>query len=228
LVAAQATLVVNVDFNGGTAPKTTYTGQGALVTADAHYWNGFEFVGAVPSTVSTNSLIASDGSTPTTVSVTLNNIQGLNMPVTLPAYAVGNALLDDTALNADYATDTPSTFTISGLTTNGQYALYFYGGAGKYGAGTQWVIGNTTNIITSLQPSFVGTVPPWQLGVDYTVFQVAADGSGVISGNWKSNLGAGNGGHFDGLQIEELVPEPSTLLLFGVGCAFLWRRIRRG
>jgi PEP-CTERM motif len=228
LVTAQAA-VVNVDFNGaegGIYPVLNYTGQGALITSDAHYWN--PFTAPLAGNITINSLLASDGTTPTTVSVSLTNVLGYPYNPLGPN-ASGNTLMDDVYFNAGYGSGTPSTFLIGGLATNKTYNLYLYGNAAyNLNVNEYFQIGSTTNFVTGRTSGANATGSPsfWASGTDYALFtSIVPNSSGQISGSWSAQ--AGNGAVFSGLQIEEVVPEPSTILLLGVGGLLVWRRIRR-
>ena len=192
--------VVNVDLNSGVAPLNTQTNQGAFSTADAHVWNGL----VLGSGVESATLLASDGS-PTSVTFTAAfdgaydiDSQGGAAP---SAFVGSRPLLDDFVYN----TSGSKAFSVRHLTPGGTYDLYLYGVPG--GAGprtTSFTVGATTLSTTGAdQSSFVE-------GANYVRFvNLVADGSGTIAGTFAPGPGSGEA-DFNGLQIVEVVPEPTA------------------
>jgi hypothetical protein len=215
LQPAQADLVINVDINAGHV-NYNYTGKGAIVDPGTtwNYYTGSALT----------DLTASDGTTPTTVDFSINP-SGFNAASQL------------NHLQASYAytlANQTGTWTLGGLSIGQSYDLYFYSN-GSLDA-TYAVTGgiNDGPVSASIDAAWLGTNTPehsdWTEGVHYAFLQVTpnAGSGGTISGTFTS-LVAGNQSTFSGLQITETIPEPSTLVLFGVGLTLLLRhRKRRG
>ncbi len=118
---------------------------------------------------------------------------------------------------------------------NGKYDLYLYGANGSFndGRGTTFTVtgvgtlSDTTTNASHGDQAFVN-------GDNYVVFPGivinGVGGFGSLSGlyTWNTAGSSQGEGNFNGLQLVALVPEPSSVLLFGLGaiglCVAAWRR----
>jgi hypothetical protein len=196
---AHAAVAVNAqlnDFEGeGGNTQDPYTGQGALVTADAHIWNDLPifqsstYTGLVDSTGATN---------PTTVTV---NGDGYSPGATL---GTGNYLLEGSR-SAGPGTGISGAFTIGGLTPSARYDLYLYGW-NQAGTPSQPIgLGNTFNItsggtgansnpqstsgalLTNGVDYTSSTISTTALGKAYVVYHaLLSNSSGQITGTYNS------------------------------------------
>lgn len=203
--AASATLMsptINLDFQGG---GNTYAGQGVLGSASDTIWNG---VGAVSS-----NLLFADGSGPSGVSAAVTNHVGgasngsqVNPILNDWLYGYGNVI----------------TITVSGLLANSTFDLAFYNGF----YWQDFTIQGQAGLIASTRPdSFISSAgaPPFTAD-KYAILQsVMSDANGVIT---ILDTGVAGGRHgsssaIAGLQIQQVnsVPEPTTVILFGIGLA---------
>ncbi len=133
-------------------------------------------------------------------------------------YANANVMLKDYAFTSLADRDV-RTVTISGLAADTEYTLYLYGAGDVWDQGTAFTFGgNTAHTTGNLGSAYV-------LGGNYVVMNATADAFGNIAGSWtNSTLTApwNSYGAFNGIQI---VPEPATLMLVGLG-GILIRRLR--
>lgn len=211
-----AQVVVNIDAKISSIP--VYSGQGAYADPGKDYWN------AVTSTAGGSGLLASDGTTVTTLSFSVAGIPiGQIGQGGTPAFAGG--------LLADYfyvIGTTPATFTIGGLTAGHSYDFYFYSQAGSSGAtnraATFILDGNAQDLTAYLSASFVE-------GGNYVKFSLTPGGTS-LSGSFVGNMG-GNEAELNGLQIVDYgaaIPEPSTYAAWAGVAALglvMWRRRQR-
>jgi len=108
-------------------------------------------------------------------------------------------------------TGSPVTVTLSGLGAGTMIDLYLYA-AGGHAAGEPSIF-NFGSVQATTDTNVNET--SYELGVNYVKFSsLVADASGNISGTW-SRPGASHSS-FNGLQFQ-VVPEPSTALLGGLG-----------
>jgi len=207
LVAATAqAAVVNVDFEDSSlqSAATTYVGLAAAPDAAGNtLWNSVSASGATD-------LTASDGSG-TTIDVSVSGTSGFGGPS--PFHSGNTNLTGDRAT----ANNTTATFTISGLANSASYDIYLYnthfGTAGWFG--TDYTIGTTTlNANDAGAPPTATDGTGWTLGDDYVKFSVTSSASGVITGSWTTDAGGSTWGMLSGMQI---VPEPATMSLLGIG-----------
>ena len=228
--ATQATLVVvNADFNstGAVTPgysyplSGTYSGVGAAPDTGT-FWNGLGIgvQGGLTATFTSGALTASDGSTPTSVTVTLNHfgVYDTQAQNDTPA-GFAPALLNDLAYKVDAD---PPTFSIDGLVVGGTYDLYIYaqGGGFNSGAAIFTVNGNSLTVNNVPDESGFDSATADTTG-NYLLFSNRIATGGTISGSFT-----GGNALFNGFQLttEVLIPEPSTILLLGAGGLLLYRR----
>jgi len=215
LVAATAqAAVVNVDFQDAAESGTvTYVGLAAAPDAAGNtLWNSVKSSGT--------DLTASDG-TATTIDVALTNTSGVGLPGSTHA---GNT---DLTRERAMANNSTANFTISGLANSASYDIYLYnthfGTAGWFG--TDYTIGTTTlNANDAGAPPTATDGTGWTLGDDYVKFSVTSSASGVITGSWTTDAGGSTWGMLSGMQI---VPEPATMSLLGIGGLLALVRRRR-
>ncbi len=216
--------VVSLDFN--TTGGNTATGNVGVLPGQTGLWSTLD-LGA--SDVSNNkaarpsALNMNDGTgVATTIDFYLNTTSATNITVgsnNWRAYASGTP--DDLREDVAYLTSgtSPSLFwVIEGLVPNGIYNLAMYGQffSGSFVNPGQWTIGATTlanwngSSVTG-QVSFSG---------------VTANGAGQIGGIFSELLSDPSPfSSWSGLQIQS-VPEPSAVLLGGLGLLALLRRRR--
>jgi hypothetical protein len=192
-------LVVNVDFGpwnqNQVTPSGVYSGQGALRDPGNNYWNhagrGWE------GELTANNLIASDGTTTTTIGIQFADVTFDYAPAGPDYTGNPNLLLADGRRPSD--SPTPSeTFTISGLTANAEYRLCLYGGNLQAGLGTQF----TANGVTGETTGFMGSA--FVDGGNYVILEVTSDASGKIIGTFAPLTGQTNAA-FNGFQIAEII-----------------------
>ncbi len=206
VIAGNASAIINVDL-GDIESYNTFSGQGVYADPGNDTWNVFGATGW--DDITTGPLLGSDG-TVTGVSMTVS--AGGNW-----RYGNSNAMLKDYAFTSMGDRDV-RTIRISGLAAGSEYTLYLYGAGDVWDQGTAFTFGGNTAHTTGYTGS--GYVP----GANYVVMSATADGFGNIAGSWtNSTLTASYNqyGAFNGIQI---VPEPATLVLFGLGGVLIRRR----
>jgi hypothetical protein len=206
--------VINVDFDTAptprTIPATPILAQAGAVAGDSgSFWNGVGYY-ATNGTRSVTSppLRLSDGTTPTTVTITLTNMAFFFTDN--PSAAAAPDLLNDYFVAADGSG--PAVFRIEHLRPGGSYDLYLFGSAAGYDSnGAEFRLENS-----SLTPSPQSTSglnsPAFEAGVNYVVFtNVVASAQGMISGSWGPSGVATDQteGEFNGLQIVSVADFPS-------------------
>jgi hypothetical protein len=232
-------LYLNVDFQpGGSGGGTsvTFGAQGAMVTPGNIWntaapstdgsWNGefgsggpFDFAGG---SYVLGSLLDSDGAA---TGVQLELFKGnpdaafaLNPLNGGDAGIAGNAkdLMRDFLIAGD-----PNDLNITGLLDGGLYTLYLYGAGDNANQRTTFTVGGVSQSTT-------GVTGPHDLteGVDFVVFENVLASGGFIGINYTLAGGASEG-HFNGFQLMEIVPEPSSALLVGLGGLLAACRRRR-
>ena len=197
-VVAQAA-VVNLDVNGGSGIPVIYSGQGAYADLGNDYWNSV--------TQTSTNLIASDGVTATTIGVAISSNKGI-----YDTDKITNNLMEDYCA----VRDATMTIDITGLDAGADYDLYIYAnGDWDYQNGTISFGGNTITTAGLLSDDFV-------LNANYVVMSVTADVNGQVSGTIDNDQNSYSA--INGMQI---VPEPATMLLLGLGSLVSLRRRRK-
>lgn len=216
--------VVNIDM----VPSGNATYSGTAVAPDAgSFWNAY--IQENWSGGSASGLLASDGVTPTGISLSSTSA---NVVKLVPAGAT-NLLLDD---GAGMNVDTPPytvTFVLAGLTTGQKYDLYLYGTVGSfYQQGSVFTVaGESRRTEGGNNSSFVEgglTSSPLVAGSNYVRFvNLSPDTNNQITIAWAD--GGQHWGPLNGLQLVS-VPEPCTMGMGFIGCvgilAYAWRKRR--
>ncbi|WP_372798227.1 alginate lyase family protein, partial [Pontiella sp.] len=175
-------VVVNVDIDARTSDANAsrqgilFSGQGAYADVGNDYWNSIS-----TDERAISSLIASDGSTVSSVGISVSGGDGYVHT------GITNYLL------ADYFYGSTTT-TLTGLEPGGAYTLYVYAVGDQSGQGSTVTIGSDVQVTTGDNSGV------YALGGNYVVFAANADPSGemVISSSDK----------LTGLQLVGDTPEP--------------------
>ncbi|MDX2109438.1 MAG: PEP-CTERM sorting domain-containing protein [Verrucomicrobiota bacterium] len=199
ITAAQAQIIVNVDFNstnnGGGA---TFVGLAAATdpAGATALWNGIsnDTFGGMPNLGATN-LLDSTGAA-SGLGISVSDMGG--------GYSgSGNALLND-YLYINSGTNN-QVVTISGLNNSASYDLFIYGMGDNGGQGSTFTIAGNS-LQTSNNPRD-GSV--FVEGNNFVKFANLTPTAGGLTINWT--LGPdGSNGALNGIQIVSSIPEPST------------------
>jgi len=210
--AGAALVAVNLDINAYSGP--TLSGQGAYPDVGNDFWNGVDLVGNPHAGVTTGPLTAADGTTLTSITVTLS-ASGSWVEIGM----TGNDMIDDHA-QSDGITWGQAYFTVNNLTPGASYGLYVYATPRGYiGYPTRLTIGGSSQDTTG------GWSGDYELGVNYVLYDdVVADGSGQIRCDYGP-APASSWGFFNGVQI--IIPEPATVALLALGSVGILLRRRR-
>ncbi len=230
--------LINVDVNDVDAPAKAgdFLTTGAVpLGAAGDFWN---IVTKSGSTITATDLKASDGTTTTNVDLTVtgfNNDFDYNegTAVRAPSIDDGNGGRDYIYhdLMGDYVfTTTTMTVTLSGLDDNTAYELVVYSHGNDIDQeGSINIITGTLNsgAASPKQTAFwTNALNPHDLteDVDYVRFSnitpVGDEIAFTITG-----VGSDDAAAFNGLQL--FIPEPSSLLLLGLGSLFVGARVHR-
>lgn len=113
-----------------------------------------------------------------------------------------------------------SDIVITGLVPESTYDLYLYGNGDSGVQGTIFDFGGVTTGTTG-EGEFGGA---FVLGQNYVTYTLDSDINGVIAGVYTTN-GATDYGILNGLQIRgDILPEPATMCLLGIGALLLRKR----
>jgi hypothetical protein len=208
----------------------SHTGRCGIAPDPGTYWNGVEigsfgdrssinYEGSISSPALTNS----DGLTPSSVTFTLDHFGAYDTQaysgVPNPA-GYAPALLSDYAYAA-LAPGTNGLLTISGLDPQHRYDLYLYSQNGGYASQpSDFVIGGVAHSATNTSAANGGFV----LNNNYVVF-AGLTGSSQLAVEMVNFSASLNG--FQLLDLGQQVPEPSTILLLGLGGLVVFR-LRQG
>jgi len=220
---AWATLI-NVDIDSGANsgyPGHTYSGAAGTGSA-GDVWNSYLF------SDNTKDLVDASGnnSGATFVFTASGNYGDDYRPAGANIgdnFHSGNNLLDDYAWA--YGTTTTLSFTMSGLAANTKYNVYLYGEVGT-GLGTEvnpvkFTVNGVDKTLSNAG-SFDGTFVE---GREYVVLSTTSDANGRLNGTVVCPVESN--AIFNGLQVSS-IPEPSTIVLLGLGIsgllAYAWRK----
>jgi len=175
-----------------------YSG-GARIGSLGDYWNSVEVSELTVTNFAAPNLKLADGTTDTSVRFSMSSQGGaLLSSDRIPSYWALNPLLNDYLV----VTNQTLQFTISGLTPNATYDLYFYCGAGIFSNGGLFGI-NGASYASEFQWFFTGA------GADLAVCAgLTADSSGSIAGTFTSRDNVS--GTLAGLQIAGTFPRRSA------------------
>jgi hypothetical protein len=228
-----AATVINIDFSrdivNGPNPlpanpaPVLYSGTGPAADAGTTWNDGQIALTGANSTVvpgtTFNDLTSSTGLA-TTIDIVL--VSGFFRSFNGTASTPGNVLSlqnDRVFANGAQTTGNVAVLTVKGLTSTYTYDLYFINSGGF---STRYTVG-TTSVVAS-GATYDGT---WTDGGEYATLSALSPSAGEISIAIQYS-GAGTGiGAIAGLQLVEIVPEPSSrLLVLGslAGLSFLRRR----
>ena len=236
---AAGDLYLNVDFQPGGAgggTSVTYAAQGAAATP-GNIWNAvapstdgaangefgsggaFDFGGG---SVVVSSLLDSEGNA---TGVQLELFKGdPDSAFALNPLNGGDVNVADDAkgLMRDFLVATnPNDVNITGLTDGGVYRIYLYGAGDNEFGSTTFTIGGVSQSTTGVPLGSHNLTE----GQDYVVFDNVVASGGFIGINYTP--AGGGDGQFNGFQIVEVVPEPSSALLLGLGVSAAALLVRR-
>ena len=238
---------INVDFNTTGSHETSdiiYSGTAADADSGT-VWNGVGINhggtfddgqgGFVTADVVNQALVNSNGNN-TSYTLSLTNSNDTVGPDTLGAFAseAGNAVIvpGQYDLMRDFLThigdDSSSVVTLLGLNAGAVYDFHLYGAGDNADAGSRDTVFTLAgaNSLTSSTDGAVNAANGLTLGEEFTTINgVIADGAGQITITFTKD-GAGEG-TFNGFQMTEAIPEPSSTALLLGGVALLALRRRR-
>lgn len=123
------------------------------------------------------------------------------------------------------STNKGASMTFTGLNANAKYDLYVYTQGNTEGQQLQVGINGVTQKYTSTSNLNLNT---FQEGTNYLKVQVLTNGSGGFTLNYvPKNIAGLNEGIINGLSLSSSAPEPSTVVLVGIGGLLLAFRLRR-
>ena len=205
---ARAVALVNVDFDGyhqaSPPPMATYSGPGAVGSA-GDLWNGIPYKQLSANSLSASNLKKSGGSI-TSVGLQVEGVNTGTVPGTLiGGYNDGSAhaLFRDCiwAITEVSGYADQLRFSLSGLSPERTYDLYFYSQVPANNDGADFTIGGVTKTATG-----TGTTTAYIDGQTYVKFSgVSPSGGGRIDGTVEQNPSDASA-TFSGLQVEGFLP----------------------
>ena len=211
--------LVNLDWNVTGFSAGTFSGTPAPVLGlDGDTWNGDSVsYGSEGQSVDSGMLVDSTGSV-TGVSVQINQINNAYDLTGNDGNVDGNwkSLMLDYLYLYSGSSQNAAVITISGLVASSNYELVLFG-ANTAGQGSAFTIDGVTKTTSD-----TGTISTALVdGDEYVFFTGTASAAGTVVIDWTI---PGSFAGFNGLQIEgQFVPEPATMLLFGLGSLGLLR-----
>ena len=216
--------LVNVQFGGA----TNYVGKG-VIGGSTDFWNQSE------NAVQRLSLMDSGGNTDSGVVVywsediaNIGNTSNGFEHQTQENLMAGYIYTSDTTVYSDTGIVT-NKIKFSGLSINTQYDLYVYTQGEKEISGQQLTIsgdqltalGGGHSITSSAS---VGSTDHFILGQNYLTMKATTDANGDLLINYSNAVGRGV---INAIQLSSAVPEPSTIVLMGLGGLLLIVRLRK-
>lgn len=245
-----AVFTVNVDFQpGGTGDGSTYSdsysGQGAFSDPGNNIWNivapapnggGFsdanESGGYAGTPISGFPLVTSSGAA-TPITLDAGDTDVIAMSVSNPQY--GDVANDAKGLMSDYLQTGyfKRYVNLNFLTPGLQYNLYLYGAGPFDDRETRFTVSNGTGGTWVQDTSGIpGGSHNLTLGLDYVLFVGLTTDTGFLGIEYEA-IGAAPVASFNGFQLtweqqqQGAVPEPSTLVMIGLGAGVLALARRR-
>jgi hypothetical protein len=215
---ASAATLISVDLNRDTN-SITYSGA-AVLAEGLNSWNGI-----IPGTSVTNKPLSWSDNTSSPVTLSISSISGTYFS---SAATTSAALMNDYAYLIDSTHQKTSTITISGLPSNSTGTIVLYAAVGAK-QGSAFSLTDASNITFTGQTKDDQTTYNGLTKDDqYVEFDNVDFGqSGQVTINWGfTSNPTTQYAALNGLQIQ-IVPEPSTALLVGVGMLGLLTRRRR-
>jgi PEP-CTERM motif-containing protein len=205
--SAQADVLVNADFTLLRPDTVAMTGA-AAIGAVGDTWNSID--------LATGDLVAASFATTTTGPLVDASGAATALTLTIGGTDVrywGSVTREPLSLMQDQLAPAwpGGSVTINNVTDGTDYDLYLYG-ASLNGLGGRFTVDGVAKV-TSGATQAGGVLVE---GQDYVVYNVTAAGTEIVINygfeDWQSD-----GPAFNGLQISEVIPEPATLALLGLG-----------